>query len=189
MADGTISVAEGLGIKALDSNELRKKQKNLIDSGSPFHVPLSQSENPNTSPPFEFRTPQMSNPGDYKNGSTFRSSSSTNKPSPSRKLQQVLFEESLRLEAEERARHLQLQEVHEGEKEPGFTQLQSMQTSNPDNSIPIELGNSRSNNTAEANQPSSSTGLGIQLDAEECGLHVLQQQQEVITNPNLVRAS
>ncbi|KAG5557727.1 hypothetical protein RHGRI_007845 [Rhododendron griersonianum] len=34
MADGTISVAEGLGIKALDSNELRKKQKNLVDSAN-----------------------------------------------------------------------------------------------------------------------------------------------------------
>lgn len=31
MADGTVSMVEGLGYKAIDSNELRRKQKNSID--------------------------------------------------------------------------------------------------------------------------------------------------------------
>ncbi|KAG5540761.1 hypothetical protein RHGRI_020861 [Rhododendron griersonianum] len=181
MADGTISLAEGLGIKALDSNELRRKQKNLVGS-----IPISQTDKPNNSIPFEFGTPQMSNSGDYKNGSTFQSSSPTKKPSPSWKLQQVLFEESLRLEAEERAHQVQLQEVHGGVRDLRFTHLQSKQSDNSDSSIPIELGNPRSNYTAEVNRASSSTGLGTQLEAEECAhqVHIQQQQQEVLSNPN-----
>ncbi|KAG5540754.1 hypothetical protein RHGRI_020857 [Rhododendron griersonianum] len=46
-----------------------------------------------------------------------------------------------------------------------------MQSVTPVNSIPIELGNSRSNDTAEFNRPSFSTGLGFQSKAEECALH------------------
>ncbi|KAG5552987.1 hypothetical protein RHGRI_010972 [Rhododendron griersonianum] len=83
MADGTISIAEGLGIKALDSNEVRRKQMNLVGSGSPLHIPISQTDKSNNSNPFEFETPRMGNSGDYKNGSMFQSSSPTKKPSPS----------------------------------------------------------------------------------------------------------
>ncbi|KAG5562241.1 hypothetical protein RHGRI_005095 [Rhododendron griersonianum] len=47
MVDGTLSMAEGLGIKALDSNELRRKQVPHIESpksGIPFTLnPLGPS--------------------------------------------------------------------------------------------------------------------------------------------------
>ncbi|KAG5552984.1 hypothetical protein RHGRI_010969 [Rhododendron griersonianum] len=47
MADGTISMAEGIGIKALDSNELRRKQVPHLESpksGIPFPLnPLGTS--------------------------------------------------------------------------------------------------------------------------------------------------
>ncbi|KAG5540752.1 hypothetical protein RHGRI_020855 [Rhododendron griersonianum] len=185
MADGTISFAEGLGIKALDSNELRRKQKNLVGSESPLHT-ISQTDKPNNSNPFELGTPRMSNSGEYKNGSMFQSSSPTKKPSPSRKLQQALFEESLKVEAEERAHQAQLQEVHGGVRDLRSTHLQSKQSDNSDSSIPTELGNPRSNYTAEVNRASSSTGLGTQLEAEDCThqVHIQQQQQEVLSNPN-----
>ncbi|KAG5565780.1 hypothetical protein RHGRI_001638 [Rhododendron griersonianum] len=54
-----------------------------------------------------------------------------------------------------------------------------MQSDTPFSSIPIELGNSRSNATAEFNRPSSSTGQGIQSeeegsDSEEDLMEVLQ---------------
>ncbi|KAG5513045.1 hypothetical protein RHGRI_038536 [Rhododendron griersonianum] len=39
MADGTISLAEGLGLKALDSNELRRRQQVLDPSKSPHFLP------------------------------------------------------------------------------------------------------------------------------------------------------
>ncbi|KAF7113905.1 hypothetical protein RHSIM_RhsimUnG0102100 [Rhododendron simsii] len=78
MADGTISFAEGLGFKALDSNEMRRQQKNVRSSPSnsthkPFDLcsPKDSSTNPSLSTDFK-------------------------RTSPSRKLQQVLEEELLR---------------------------------------------------------------------------------------------
>ncbi|KAG5531833.1 hypothetical protein RHGRI_026448 [Rhododendron griersonianum] len=85
MADGTISLADGLGLKALDSNELRRRQQVLDPSKSPHFHPS----------PMKVETQQGGNSGD--------SSPKTSKQSsPSRKLHQV-FEEALVREAEERA--------------------------------------------------------------------------------------
>lgn len=82
MADGMISFAEGLGSKALDSNEMRKKQKNV-------RSPPSNSTHklfdlcPGTLPTMDSSTnPSLSS--DFK------------RTSPSRKLQQVFEEELLR---------------------------------------------------------------------------------------------
>ncbi|KAG5552988.1 hypothetical protein RHGRI_010972 [Rhododendron griersonianum] len=104
MADGTISIAEGLGIKALDSNEVRRKQMNLVGSGSPLHIPISQTDKSNNSNPFEFETPRMGNSGGTVPPSCSAefgefSPKSAKCPSPSRKLQQV-FEQELIREAE-----------------------------------------------------------------------------------------
>ncbi|KAG5557728.1 hypothetical protein RHGRI_007846 [Rhododendron griersonianum] len=85
MADGTISLADGLGLKALDSNELRRRQQVLDPSKSPHFHPS----------PMKVETQQGGNSGD--------SSPKTSKHSShSRKLQQV-FKEALVREAEERA--------------------------------------------------------------------------------------
>ncbi|KAG5565786.1 hypothetical protein RHGRI_001643 [Rhododendron griersonianum] len=77
MADGTVSMADGLGHKAIDSNEVRRKQRNLVDSVSPLHLYLQQSKNPNCSIPIEMGTPPASISGDSKLGTTLRSSSPT----------------------------------------------------------------------------------------------------------------
>ncbi|KAG5521726.1 hypothetical protein RHGRI_034073 [Rhododendron griersonianum] len=82
MADGTISMAEGLGIKALDSNELRRKQ-------------VPHMESPKSGIPFAL------NPlGASFSGLGAHSPKSSKNTSPSRKLQQVFFEEGLRVQAE-----------------------------------------------------------------------------------------
>ncbi|KAG5557599.1 hypothetical protein RHGRI_007749 [Rhododendron griersonianum] len=59
--------------------------------GAAYSTP-KMAGNPNISTTIEFGTPQMGN------------STATKQPSSDRKLQQVLFEEGLKLEAEERAR-------------------------------------------------------------------------------------
>ncbi|KAI8538817.1 hypothetical protein RHMOL_Rhmol09G0133000 [Rhododendron molle] len=86
MADGTISLEEGLGFKAIDSNEIRRKQRG-ISSSAAFE----------THKPFDLCPASSSGSGPI---TTIPSKQS----SPSRKLQQAFFEEGLILEAEERAR-------------------------------------------------------------------------------------
>ncbi|KAG5540737.1 hypothetical protein RHGRI_020840 [Rhododendron griersonianum] len=58
MANGTISLAEGLGLKALDSNELRRRQQVLDPSNSPHFLPS----------PMKVETQQGDNPGDSSSG-------------------------------------------------------------------------------------------------------------------------
>ncbi|KAF7115200.1 hypothetical protein RHSIM_RhsimUnG0061300 [Rhododendron simsii] len=78
MAEGTISFVEGLGLKALDSNEVRRQQKSarsspIISTQKPSDLSRPKESLPNTSLP---KVPQ--------------------KTTPSRKLQQVFEEELLR---------------------------------------------------------------------------------------------
>ncbi|KAG5540732.1 hypothetical protein RHGRI_020837 [Rhododendron griersonianum] len=89
MADGTVTMAEGFGYKALDSNEMRRKQKSISEQINSNQLLPQQSGNPNSSIPI------LSDPQSIKNSS------------PSRKLQQV-FEQALIREAEERSSHLQV---------------------------------------------------------------------------------
>ncbi|KAI8522348.1 hypothetical protein RHMOL_RhmolUnG0002300 [Rhododendron molle] len=53
MADGTISVMEGLGCKAIDSNEMRRKQKGISDQLSPIQIQSLQVGNPKSTNPSE----------------------------------------------------------------------------------------------------------------------------------------
>lgn len=105
MADRKLSMVEGLGIKALDSNELRRKQDPCV-------------VNPNSSipyaldPPDSFLTTDVdlqttitrSDLQSSSHGFGAHSPKSSKNPSPARKLQQVFFEEGLKLEAEEAIR-------------------------------------------------------------------------------------
>lgn len=110
MADGTICLADGLGFKALDSNELRRKHQvseNL----------KSQQSHPTV---LDLEASRVIISGDFNLGSSLRNADPTSSPagfgacspkstknsSLSRKLQQV-FEEALIREAEERATKLQ----------------------------------------------------------------------------------
>lgn len=111
MADGTISFEEGLGFKALDSNEIRRRLKGAV-------APLT-TESIVTSPNLEFvpgnpnikklmsdsssqlRTSIPENPT-YISPTGVQSGSPSSEIAP--KLQRTLFQESLIVEAEERAR-------------------------------------------------------------------------------------
>lgn len=109
MADGSISMADGLGLKAIDSNEVRRRQQLSGISKSPQFY-LTQAE---------VETQMMNKSSEFKSGSTLEkavhatspagfgafSPKSAKNPSPSRKLQQV-FEEALVREAEDRASKL-----------------------------------------------------------------------------------
>ncbi|KAI8564160.1 hypothetical protein RHMOL_Rhmol03G0160400 [Rhododendron molle] len=53
MADGTISIEEGLGFKAIDSNEIRRKQRGISDPLSPIQLNPMPSGNLNRSSPTE----------------------------------------------------------------------------------------------------------------------------------------
>ncbi|KAI8550596.1 hypothetical protein RHMOL_Rhmol06G0119500 [Rhododendron molle] len=86
MADGTVSMVEGLGYKAIDSNELRRKQKNSIDLTISPQTQSMLLEKPSISSQLGF---EAHNP----------------KSSPAWKLQEVPFEESLILGGKERATH------------------------------------------------------------------------------------
>ncbi|KAG5540742.1 hypothetical protein RHGRI_020845 [Rhododendron griersonianum] len=100
MAEGTLSMAEGLGLKTLDSNELRRKQ-------------VPHMESPNNGIPFTLNPQRSSNSEDIDLNSNRTSSDHSSKglgahspklsmnTSPSRKLQQVFFEEGLRVQAED----------------------------------------------------------------------------------------
>lgn len=104
MADGTLSMAEGLGLKALDSNELRRKL-----------IPNLQNLKSSIQHGLEVSSPKISgNPQIISTQSIDPTSSShlvcepvnlqsIKTHSPSRKLQQVFFEERLIMEAEQRA--------------------------------------------------------------------------------------
>lgn len=106
MADGTISLADGLGLKALDSNEVRRRQQ----SSDLTKFPQSQ---------MGVEIQQMSNSGNLNSGFTLGneehatssagfgafSPKTSKNTSPSRKLQQV-FEEALGREAEDQASDL-----------------------------------------------------------------------------------
>lgn len=116
MADGSISMIEGLGYKALDSNEIRRKQKIIPESSSSFQLQLPHPENPRSESSLELGNPSLSNSKEAMLRSPIQQSPSSPSStgsglgaprinlSPSRKLQQALFEESLILEAEEQAR-------------------------------------------------------------------------------------
>ncbi|KAI8550685.1 hypothetical protein RHMOL_Rhmol06G0127200 [Rhododendron molle] len=110
MADGTVNMAEGLGFKAIDSNEMRRKQKNISDQ-----ISSTQSGNPISSFPCELGDLRSNNPSEFNRPSSstglgILSPTSSKNPSPSRKLQQAFFKERLILEAEERALHEHLQQ-------------------------------------------------------------------------------
>ncbi|KAF7136638.1 hypothetical protein RHSIM_Rhsim08G0140000 [Rhododendron simsii] len=102
MADGTLSMVGGLVLKALDSNELRQKQipdlrnpkssiqhrpevPSTLISGSP-QIISTPSSNPTISPHLNCGAVNLQ---------------SIKTQSPSRKLQQVFFEERLIMEAKE----------------------------------------------------------------------------------------
>ncbi|KAF7139205.1 hypothetical protein RHSIM_Rhsim07G0156300 [Rhododendron simsii] len=78
MAEGTISFAEGLGLKALDSNEVRRQQKHVRSS------PMISTHKPS-----DLCSPKESSP-------TISLPKIIQKTSPSRRLQQVFEEELLR---------------------------------------------------------------------------------------------
>ncbi|KAG5553260.1 hypothetical protein RHGRI_011203 [Rhododendron griersonianum] len=109
MADGTISIADGLGLKALDSNEVRRKQQ-ISDLSKSSQVRSTQMEmeiqKVNISGNFN-SVPILGNVNQATTSTGFGSFSpkTAKNLSPSRKLQQV-FEETLVREAEERAAHL-----------------------------------------------------------------------------------
>lgn len=88
MADGTISIADGLGFKAIDSNEIRRKQRSVSDS------PVCPSSHSTLQGKLSNSPPQ---------GVESLSPKSNKATSPARKMQQVFFEERLIMEAEERA--------------------------------------------------------------------------------------
>lgn len=88
MVDGTVSMVEGLGYKAIDSNELRRKQKNSTDLTISPQIRSMIPENPSITSKLGFEAHRA-------------------KSSPARNLQQALLEESLILEAKERASHAQ----------------------------------------------------------------------------------
>ncbi|KAG5562102.1 hypothetical protein RHGRI_004974 [Rhododendron griersonianum] len=115
MADGTISFAEGLGSRAQGSNEIRRKQlSNLQNPKCSFHLeqedpssPISvnpqiiSTSQPNPTEDIDLqssrtRSVQASSP----NGFGAHSPKSPKSTSPARKLQQVFFEEGLRIDVE-----------------------------------------------------------------------------------------
>ncbi|KAI8530281.1 hypothetical protein RHMOL_Rhmol11G0044500 [Rhododendron molle] len=118
MGDDTISFGESSGIKALDSNEIRRKHRerraSLISDSTVLLLSLgSEPKNPNykrSMSDFSARTPSKS----PLPGNLYPCSSGTGSRSPksgtAQKLQQALFEEGLLMEAEVRARHEQQQE-------------------------------------------------------------------------------
>lgn len=107
MADGTILFADGLGFKALDSNEIRRKQRTMIESLADGKIHSDASPNLG----FEPGNPNLKNPlsnfsGEVDFGAAItsfgplstprwfgaHSPKLTKNPSPDRKLQQVFFE-------------------------------------------------------------------------------------------------
>lgn len=108
MGDGTISLADGLGFKALDSNELRRRQQVLDPSKSPhFHPPMKEGIQQRGNSGDSSSTINLGNTvhASYSDGSRVSSPKTSKHSSPSRKLQQV-FEEALVREAGERASEL-----------------------------------------------------------------------------------
>lgn len=116
MAEGTISMADGLGIKALDSNEVRRRQGIHLDSTQTTQIHFPISSNPKSSTSGELGIPHQYFTNESHSGSTLQVSvpisslngfeahipKSPKKSSLARKLQQVFFEESLKMEVEER---------------------------------------------------------------------------------------
>ncbi|KAF7143233.1 hypothetical protein RHSIM_Rhsim05G0116500 [Rhododendron simsii] len=123
MADGTLSMAEGLGLKTMDSNEVRRKQRGFnpqiftlnpffLDSSSPsVSIPNRPSPNNPTSKPFDLcpgappllvsstnPTPSSLTLSDVSACGAY----SPKNPSPARKLLEVFQQASNRLESEER---------------------------------------------------------------------------------------
>lgn len=115
MVDGTVSMVEGLGYKAIDSNELRRKQKNSTDLTISPQIRSMIPENPSITSKLGFEAHRA-------------------KSSPARNLQQALLEESLILEAKERASHAQ-----------GESAQFTCQSSEVQLSIPKLLYNARGN--------------------------------------------
>ncbi|KAG5521738.1 hypothetical protein RHGRI_034083 [Rhododendron griersonianum] len=129
MADGTISMAEGLGCKALDSNEIRRRQKNISDPNGSLHLQQPRSVNPNSGNPLELEFPLLCTFNEHTLGSSLRQAIPTTstsgfgvyspkesdpqanfgvhspkytKSSPVRKLQQVFQNERMQLDSEAR---------------------------------------------------------------------------------------
>ncbi|XP_058198968.1 uncharacterized protein LOC131314389 isoform X2 [Rhododendron vialii] len=133
MVDGTISMMEGLGCKAIDSNGMRRKQKNSSEAAPILgpqinSIPIRSSPSNPTHKPFDLcpgalppldSTTNPSPSSDFNLGSTLKNAVHAPSPagfgafgpktfkntSPSRKLKQV-FEEALVGEAEERVTNL-----------------------------------------------------------------------------------
>ncbi|KAG5552992.1 hypothetical protein RHGRI_010976 [Rhododendron griersonianum] len=195
MADGTLSMVEGLGLKTLDSNELRRKQ-------------VPHMESPNNGIPT--RSVQASSP----KGFGAHSPKSPKSTSPARKLQQAFQNERRQLESEARMLEIvsHLEDELNNSADPFIldvvtAKLQSVQqTWKEDRQKEAEERATRLN----SNRPSSSTASGILgpesqqnpthprpqqqtlfeetliLEAEERArleLHQQQQQQEVSSIP------
>ncbi|KAG5531947.1 hypothetical protein RHGRI_026526 [Rhododendron griersonianum] len=118
---------EGLGFKAIDSNEIRRKQKSISDPNGSLRLQQVISENPKSDNSLVMGFPPLITTNDPKLGSSLRQSTSTTHPawfgsyrpkssfspdgfgahSPksaksttsAQKLQQAFFEEALRVEA------------------------------------------------------------------------------------------
>ncbi|KAG5540748.1 hypothetical protein RHGRI_020851 [Rhododendron griersonianum] len=125
MAEGTISMEEGPGLIAIDSNEIRRKQKSISDPNS--YVRLQQSTStthiagfgsyrhkssisPNSSPTVtksfistevDLSSRLSSGLSSPPNGFGAHSPKSAKNMTSARKLQQAFFEEGLRVEAED----------------------------------------------------------------------------------------
>ncbi|KAI8535330.1 hypothetical protein RHMOL_Rhmol10G0165800 [Rhododendron molle] len=124
MADGTLSMADGLGLKTIDSHELRRRHQFLDLVENPqIHPPqmsnprspiLFELDNPNVpvssdlSPRFHSRgTDPASLLVSTSKGFGAQSPKSASNPNLSWNFQQVFMEGSLKLEAEEQVHHLQ----------------------------------------------------------------------------------
>ncbi|KAI8535307.1 hypothetical protein RHMOL_Rhmol10G0163900 [Rhododendron molle] len=114
MADGTISFSDGLGSKALDSNEIRRKLRGIDPLITKSSVTSPQLDfapvSPNINGAMSDSTSQPQSRPSLPENSIYTSPMGVQSRSPSSgtatKLQQAIFEEGLAMEAEERARHV-----------------------------------------------------------------------------------
>lgn len=106
MADGTVAFVDGLGLKALDSNEVRRRQISELPKSPQFRSILAEGETQKMNISGAVNQLRVAVPSSSPTAYGEFSPSSSKRASPSRKLQQV-FEHALIREAEERA-HLQV---------------------------------------------------------------------------------
>ncbi|KAG5523681.1 hypothetical protein RHGRI_030608 [Rhododendron griersonianum] len=166
MADGTISFAEGLGCKALDSNEMRRQQKNARSSltnstHKPFDLCPSKDSSPN---------PPLSN--------------DSKRTSPSRKLQQV-FEKELLREAESQQRlQLTLENSRFQLMDLGFPSLSKPTVSSPGFGAHSPKSKSNPSTSRQLQQALFEDGLVLEVEAKAVGQ--LQGQLHEVSPSNLI---